>query len=114
MRSMRLHSESGAAILRSIDCSVWPQFTPDPRYAKQGPCMNRKHVVIVGAGPGGLTSAMILARRGFRVTVFESKDTVGGRNAQLSTRSHKYNGIWMPSAVAGAGRGRIQSFFFLA
>ena len=45
--------------------------------------MNRKHVVIVGAGPGGLTSAMILARRGFRVTVFESKDTVGGRNAQL-------------------------------
>ena len=32
----------------------------------------------------------------------------------LSTRSHKYNGIWMPSAVAGAGRGRIQSFFFLA
>lgn len=39
--------------------------------------------MIVGAGPGGLTAAMILARRGFRVTVVEARDTVGGRNAAL-------------------------------
>ena len=42
---------------------------------------SEKHVVVVGAGPGGLTAAMILARRGVRVTVLEAKDTVGGRNA---------------------------------
>jgi len=42
-----------------------------------------KHVVIVGAGPGGLTAAMILARRGLRVTVLEAKDCVGGRNAAI-------------------------------
>ena len=41
----------------------------------------QKHVVIVGAGPGGLTTAMLLAKRGFRVTVFEKDDRVGGRNA---------------------------------
>jgi len=41
------------------------------------------HVAIVGAGPGGLTAAMILARRGLRVTVLEAKPTVGGRNAAL-------------------------------
>lgn len=40
-----------------------------------------KHIVIVGAGPGGLTCAMILANRGFKVTVVEAKDRVGGRNA---------------------------------
>lgn len=42
-----------------------------------------KHIVVVGAGPGGLTGAMILARRGFRVTVVEAQKTVGGRNAAL-------------------------------
>lgn len=40
----------------------------------------QKHILIVGAGPGGLTSAMILARRGFRVSVFEAQEQVGGRN----------------------------------
>jgi len=44
---------------------------------------NEKHIVIVGAGPGGLTAAMILAHRGFRVTVFEARDCVGGRNASI-------------------------------
>jgi phytoene desaturase len=42
-----------------------------------------KHIVVVGAGPGGLTAAMILAHRGFRVTVFEARDQVGGRNAEI-------------------------------
>lgn len=42
-----------------------------------------KHVVVVGAGPGGLTAAMILAKRGFRVTVFEKKQEVGGRNGSI-------------------------------
>ncbi len=44
---------------------------------------SEKHVAIVGAGPGGLTAAMLLAARGFRVTVLEAKDRVGGRNAEL-------------------------------
>ncbi|MBN8460874.1 MAG: phytoene desaturase [Verrucomicrobia bacterium] len=44
----------------------------------------RKHIVVVGAGPGGLTAAMLLAHRGFRVTVVEKDDRVGGRNAELA------------------------------
>lgn len=47
--------------------------------------MAKKHVVVVGAGPGGLTSAMILAGRGCRVTVFEKADVVGGRNAPIAS-----------------------------
>ncbi|MFO7821567.1 MAG: phytoene desaturase family protein [Lentisphaeria bacterium] len=44
---------------------------------------NGKRILIVGAGPGGLTAAMILANRGFEVEVFEKEDRVGGRNANL-------------------------------
>ncbi len=47
------------------------------------PASSAKHVAIIGAGPGGLTCAMILAHRGFRVTVLEREAQVGGRNAAI-------------------------------
>jgi phytoene desaturase len=42
-----------------------------------------KHVVIVGAGPGGLAAAMLLACSGVRVTVVEKHGRVGGRTSTL-------------------------------
>ena len=38
---------------------------------------------IIGAGPGGLTCAMLLAHKGFDVTVLEKADEVGGRSAPI-------------------------------
>ncbi len=43
-----------------------------------------EHVVVVGAGPGGLASAMLLARQGMRVTVFERDPVVGGRTRTIT------------------------------
>ncbi|NQX94591.1 MAG: FAD-dependent oxidoreductase, partial [Erythrobacter sp.] len=40
-------------------------------------------VAIIGAGIGGLTSAALLAARGFRVTVLEKEKTVGGKARQV-------------------------------
>lgn len=44
----------------------------------------KKKVIVIGAGPGGLSAGMILASRGFEVVVHEKKDRVGGRNAPLT------------------------------
>ena len=39
---------------------------------------NGKRVAIIGSGPAGLTIAVILARYGYDVTIFESHDKIGG------------------------------------
>ena len=44
-----------------------------------------RSVTIVGAGPGGLASAMLLARAGLRVRVLERLDTPGGRTSSLES-----------------------------
>ncbi len=44
----------------------------------------KKSVIIIGAGPGGLAAAMLLAGRGYSVDVYEKADRVGGRNALLT------------------------------
>ena len=42
-----------------------------------------RDVVVVGAGPGGLATAMLLRASGARVTVLERSDRVGGRTASF-------------------------------
>ena len=44
----------------------------------------RPRIAIVGAGPGGLAAAMILAAQGARVTIFEKDQVVGGRTRTLT------------------------------
>lgn len=51
----------------------------------------KKNIVVVGAGPGGLASAMLLAQRGFRVQVFEKQDVIGGRNAEVRLGEYRFD-----------------------
>ncbi|HEX8417252.1 MAG TPA: FAD-dependent oxidoreductase, partial [Methylobacterium sp.] len=41
--------------------------------------LSGRRVIIVGAGPGGLATALLLARSGVHVTIFEKDPAVGGR-----------------------------------
>ncbi|MGA7158816.1 MAG: phytoene desaturase family protein [Acidobacteriaceae bacterium] len=50
-----------------------------------------KRVVIVGAGPGGLATAMLLAGSGVDVTVVEKSARVGGRTATLEQDGFKFD-----------------------
>lgn len=52
---------------------------------------SRPRIAVVGAGPGGLSAAMLLAARGFAVTVFEKGSRVGGRNAAIVRNGYKFD-----------------------
>lgn len=45
---------------------------------------SKKKIAIIGAGPGGLAAAMLLAHEGYDVHVYEQKSQVGGRNGRIT------------------------------
>lgn len=55
---------------------------------------NGKKVLVIGGGVAGLTAAELLAKRGFSVTVIESKDTVGGQIYLASAPPKKDKTAW--------------------
>ncbi|RJP58067.1 MAG: phytoene desaturase [Candidatus Auribacter fodinae] len=50
-----------------------------------------KKIAIIGAGPGGLTAGMILAKNGFNVEIFEKESVVGGRNAPICLDGYTFD-----------------------
>lgn len=48
-------------------------------------------VIIVGAGPGGLASAMLLAKSGMKVTVIERLPNVGGRTSAIEAQGFRFD-----------------------
>ncbi len=50
-----------------------------------------RHVVVVGAGPGGLAAAVLLAHAGVRVTVVERSGYVGGRTSTFQAQGFRFD-----------------------
>jgi phytoene desaturase len=51
----------------------------------------KKDVIVIGAGPGGLASAILLAAAGLKVTVIERLPTVGGRTSSIESGGFKFD-----------------------
>lgn len=53
--------------------------------------MKTKSVIVIGAGVGGLTAAIHLARRGLKVTILEKNSHPGGRCGRFSRDGHHFD-----------------------
>lgn len=53
--------------------------------------MHEKHIAVVGAGLGGLATALLLAKAGHRVTVYEQARADGGRAATQDKNGFHFN-----------------------
>ncbi len=50
-----------------------------------------KRVLIIGAGPGGLATAMLLAKAGLEVTIIEKQPRVGGRTSAIEGDGYRFD-----------------------
>jgi len=50
-----------------------------------------QRVLIIGAGPGGLATAMLLAKAGLEVTVIEKQPRVGGRTSPIEGDGYRFD-----------------------
>ena len=71
-----LNKKGNAVHFSAIESYISSAYAPKMIKGPAKP--NGMRVAIVGSGPAGLTIAIILARYGYQVTIFESKDKIGG------------------------------------
>jgi phytoene desaturase len=50
-----------------------------------------KKMIVIGAGPGGLAAAMLLAGKGYAVEVYEKQTFVGGRNGSVTMDGYTFD-----------------------
>ncbi len=69
----------GEATDRDAPATVHGALNSGVRAAEEVMESDAEHVAIIGAGIAGLTAARMLADDGYKVTVFEARDRIGGR-----------------------------------
>jgi len=52
---------------------------------------NKKTVIIIGAGIGGITTSIFLAKNGYDVSIYEKNSVAGGRCGQLIHEGHRFD-----------------------
>lgn len=52
---------------------------------------NNKHVAVIGAGLGGISTAIMLAQKGYRISLIEKNSHLGGKLNLLETQGFKFD-----------------------
>lgn len=78
LRCNKCHGRGKHDIMTTV-CSVNPKFGFEAvdRYLSTTPD-RVKDIAVIGGGPGGMRTAIYLADRGHKVTIYEAEDTLGG------------------------------------
>ena len=63
----------------------------DPALSPEAAAPVAPHAVVIGAGLGGLASAMRLGAKGYRVTVLDRLDGPGGRGSAIWEEGHRFD-----------------------
>jgi protoporphyrinogen oxidase len=63
----------------------------DPTPRPVDPLEQGDRVVVIGAGPAGLTAALLLSKQGYEVTVLEADDIVGGISRTAEYKGYRFD-----------------------
>ena len=62
-----------------VSCIQHPETGRELKFYKKGLAPNRRKVMVIGGGPGGMKAAIVTAQRGHDVRLFEKSDKLGGQ-----------------------------------
>lgn len=77
-----------------VQCAVNVQAGREMEFDKLTPIQEKRHVVIIGGGPGGLEAARVLSQKGYKITLFEKDNKLGGQLHLVSKPLHKEKMNW--------------------
>ncbi|GGM43502.1 NADH:flavin oxidoreductase [Paraliobacillus quinghaiensis] len=77
-----------------VTCSINVRAGRELEYDNLEKTSEKRHVVIVGGGPGGMEAARILTLRGYGVTLFEKGDKLGGQLNLVTEPTYKKKMQW--------------------
>ena len=69
-------------------CALDPRVMQSDKY-KLEPAKKKKNIAVIGGGIGGMEAALVLAKRGHDVTIYEKSDVLGGVFIAASAPSFK-------------------------
>jgi len=78
---------------QDVWCTVNPACGREALFAAE-PGL-KKHVLVVGGGPGGLEAAIVAAKRGHRVTLYEKRKELGGQLKTAGVLPYRHEWEWL-------------------
>lgn len=73
---------------KSSICAINPELGHEYE-GEIHPALEKKNILVIGAGPGGIMAALTAAKRGHKVTILEKEKEIGGKLKIVAAPSYK-------------------------